>query len=132
MVNYYTEFSVMIPIKTDEDKEWFQGMIEEYLESLEYIAFDHAVEDDGVWCYSGESGEPEQVALLAQMFISERQPDLIWCMEYAHTCSRPRVDAFGGGGIVVTKDEIYFMDSGFLTRQKVKEIEEARDENESQ
>ena len=48
------------------------------------------------------------LAHLVQKFLCRFRPDKSWSVTYASTCSKPRVDSFGGGAVFVTTDEIKF------------------------
>lgn len=54
-----------------------------------------------LWIHDDPTGDPERV--IAFVLLCAEQFDLqgLWGFEYANTCSRPRIDAFGGGAHVI-------------------------------
>ncbi len=61
-----------------------------------------------LWVYAQEHGELGPLAHLVQRFLSRFRPDQSWSVTYASTCSKPRLDSFGGGAVFVTAREIKF------------------------
>lgn len=80
----------------------------------ECVGFAASFEDDGrtLWVYSEDSGTPEDAATLVQEFLGRFRPDDTLGFEWANTCSRPLVEAFGGGAVFVTAEEQRWMGSG--------------------
>lgn len=59
--------------------------------------------------FTEESGSLEQVTHLVQKFLKKfRKSSDWWRCDFAHTCSKPRVGEFGGGGVVVTAETQYW------------------------
>jgi hypothetical protein len=86
--------------------------VKEELEDAEpnYIGFDAEFEDEGLWIHDdGESIDVEHVAILAQRLLDELEIDEPFVFSWAYTCSKPRVDEFGGGACAVRrgKDPIW-------------------------
>ena len=83
--------------------------------SLDFLGFSWSIEkDDGrtsLWIYAEESGDVEQVAYLAQLFLKRFAPDGWWTLTWANTCSRMQVGQFSGGAVLVTARETFFNDS---------------------
>ena len=68
--------------------------------------------DSYVWFHSdGEEGEVDHVAAFVQEFFRKFQPDGIFCISWADTCSKPRIGEFSGGALVVTAEKIYAMEA---------------------
>ncbi len=61
-----------------------------------------------LWVHVEDHGELGPLAHLVQKFLRRFRPDTSWSTTYASTCSKPRVDSFGGGAVFVTADEIKF------------------------
>lgn len=71
-----------------------------------------------LWVYAEEYGDVSPLAHLVQKFLRRFRPDESWSVTYASTCSKPRVDSFGGGAVFVTADEIKFDSSwDFVERE---------------
>ena len=70
--------------------------------------------DDGVETValtSEETGSVEMTATLIREVLAKFDIDQPVCFEYALTASRSVYDAFGGGAVLITKDEIEVLDS---------------------
>ena len=61
-----------------------------------------------LWVHAEDHGNLAQLAHLVQKFLRRFRPDESWSVTYASTCSKPRVDSFGGGAVFVTADEVKF------------------------
>lgn len=66
--------------------------------------FDLALTEEGsskLWIHDGYGGDLEKV--IAFVLLCAAQFDLhgLWGFEYANSCSKPRLDAFGGGAHVL-------------------------------
>jgi hypothetical protein len=109
MATDYISFSSTIDdLTVDEVKFW-----EDFLESDEAEHYEtHFISlqksGDGapyVW-FHGDEGYTDLFLDKVQDFIRTFRPDFTFVMMAAETCSRPRVDAFGGHAVYITKDEI--------------------------
>lgn len=132
MPNYYTQFSFAITDLTDEEEAWFLALaavdpddddpdepvgLAKYADEISvYPGFSAEVqaEADGkiLWVYAEESGTPEDAAAFVQDFLAAHRPDQRVGFEWANTCHRPVIDAFGGGACLVTADGATWMASG--------------------
>lgn len=134
MADYYTEFSFAIPDLTDDETTWLKAAaiwldaainteddehvppmpeLEGVLEDRECgTSFAMEVDDDGLWIHSDESGDVDEVARFCQAFLRKFRPDEHVAFEWANTCSKPRLDAFGGGAMIVTAEAIESMSTG--------------------
>lgn len=114
MANYYTQFSTMIKDLTDEERKWWEKYQEEKAERRESNDDDYfttcnvELQNDGAWLYADDSCNIDSTAELIQRFLSENRPDQCHSFEWAETCSKPRLDEFGGGGCFITATEIKF------------------------
>jgi hypothetical protein len=71
-----------------------------------------------LWLYAEESGRPDLVAHLIQMFLRQFRPDACWALTYATTCSKPRISEFGGGAVFVTAEAIDCFEIGDFVTQR--------------
>jgi hypothetical protein len=74
-----------------------------------------------LWLYSEQCegcGDLEGIAHLVQQFLKQFRPDQCWSLEYAASCSNPRVGEFGGGAVFVTAGRIRWMSTGYFRRQQ--------------
>lgn len=143
MANNYCSFSAMLPLKTKKEREWVNKAFEEIQDALdeeltgetdpatkkwardwtknyESLGFDTELQDEGLWIYTEESGNVDAVADFVRMFLREFHPDKFWKMTWACTCSRPKIDEFDGGALMVTADTISFMNATKWFRQMKK------------
>lgn len=123
MANNYCQFSVQLNLKTTKEQEWWTNVLSVNEDSdpesneaklfmkvssdpvSETYNFDSEVQDKTVWLYGEESGDPYEVAHLVHHFFKELRPkgkDL-FVITWADTCSKMRLNEFGGGTIVATK-----------------------------
>ena len=128
MADYYTQFSFLLPI--DEEADVTKEKIEEWLELLgedrelqhfhpneqeesetwEAIKDDFEMEmtRDGVWVYAEDGGEPQAAFMLTRDFLRHFHPDSKGIsIGWANVCSRPILDAYGGGAMVVTCERVF-------------------------
>ena len=109
MADYFTHFSCILNVGTAanatravERYHAFADRLER--DNAESIGFELTVPQahpTTLWIHDEESGEPQHVIA----FIAELGPLLglkgLWGFEWAHTCSKSRNDAFGGGAHVL-------------------------------
>lgn len=80
--------------------------VEEELENSEdgYVGFHAEFESDGLWLHDdGESIDVEHAAALAQALLDGLKIDEPFVFSWAYTCSKPRLDEFGGGACAVRR-----------------------------
>ena len=56
-----------------------------------------------VWVGSEDSGDVDYTADLTQAFLRRFALDLVVSFQWANTCSKPLVDEFGGGAVVISR-----------------------------
>ena len=91
------------------------------LNAVDY-SFRVARESDGIWISHDENACPDVVAQFVQAILTKFDLTQTVTFEWAHTCSRPEVNAFGGGAARVTKGHIEMM----TTAMWVSEAADAR------
>jgi hypothetical protein len=126
MANYYTQFSLALPLADNAQKAWAKEVVDivdefcddpdgfeasddplgilvnEHGEAPDWLGLDATVDEDGLWIHSEESGSPERVVQIIQAFLKKFDPDGRFGFEWANTCSKPRLDAFSGGAVFIT------------------------------
>jgi hypothetical protein len=126
MANYYTEFSMMVPSEVGEHPwidEWMENAADEESE-YEGWTFAYQFQDNGqMWCYSGEGANIDCLADFCQAYLRMFKPNSIITFEWANTCSKPRVNSFSGGGIVITAHTQEFINTSIWVSQKKTEIQ---------
>ncbi len=88
-------------------------------ERWDYLDFQWSIEPtrddaDGVgalWLYAEESGNPDQVAVVLEAFLKKFRLTGVITFSWAYTCSKLRVNEFGGGAAVVIATGTKFLDS---------------------
>jgi hypothetical protein len=60
-----------------------------------------APEGSSLWIHDDEHGDVEAVIRFVLRLAEDLDLTGLWGFQYALTCSRPRLDAFGGGGHVI-------------------------------
>ena len=62
-----------------------------------------------LWIYSEEAGDVDHVRFFIQAFLRKFRPTEVFKMTWADTCSRLRVGEFSGGGLAISKDDVYWV-----------------------
>lgn len=111
MADYYTNFSCLLDAGPPENAckamELFHGLRAEEADAddPEFSGFD-LVQQDGpggsqLWLHDDDQGDVEGVINFVLRLAEELSLTGLWGFDFAHTCSRPRVEAFGGGAHVI-------------------------------
>jgi hypothetical protein len=112
MANNYLQSSSMLAISEDQHAQ-AQAIIEKFMKQFDeddtvqdacvYCGIQVELEPDGVWIYGEESFDVDQAACLAQMLVDGLEIDEPFIFSWAYTCSKMRIDEFGGGACLVRK-----------------------------
>jgi len=124
MANNYCESSSFLEIPKDKiDKA--QTIIDRVVKELEddeeigYCNCQAEVEDDGVWFHEDESINTEHMEAIARALIEELEIDKPFYASWAYTCSKPRIDEFGGGAFVIVRGkQTYWCDAMWHVQQQ--------------
>ena len=135
MADYYTNFSFIVPLNDDAQKQYAiqlsnQARTSRYEETPLPASFPEALEDvledwlfevevskDGIWLHSG-SGGIDAVCAFVQHLLQKFDTTAYVTFEWSNDCSKPRTDAYGGGAAVITKHEIETMNTAEWIRSK--------------
>ncbi len=79
--------------------------------------------DNGLYIAAEESGDLEAVALVIQYTFRHFGLTNFAYIEYANTCSRMRPGEFGGGAMVVTKDDTRWLSTSLWVSQTIDEMQ---------
>ena len=111
MANNYMQSSSFLdvpPEHLEQAKEIVERM-ERNLETTEgYVGVKTVVEDKGVWFTEEESITMEHAVDIAQVLIDELpcfDETTRFVMSYCYYCSKPRIDEFGGGAVLLRKNK---------------------------
>lgn len=74
-----------------------------------YIDFNIERQDDGIWISHETSIDTEIASYFVYLILKHFNLDICVAIEASHTCSKPRLDAFGGHAAFVTKNGVKWM-----------------------
>lgn len=111
MADYFTQFSCIFDVGTPENAQRVPALFDSFCERLDreqsaFAGFEIVLDaEDGAttfWIHDSDGyGDVGQVT----EFVVECAKALglkgLWGFEWANTCSRPRIDGFGGGAQVI-------------------------------
>lgn len=106
MADYFTHFSCQLDVGTSANAaralEIYEDAVldgdpDHPLSGGFALAIDSDVGGATLWIHDQESGEPECVIAFVLLCAEEFALQGLWGFEYANTCSKPRLDAYGGG-----------------------------------
>ena len=108
MANNYTQFSAFLQVPADK-MDLARIVIERETGRLYeddddgYCGTKAELESGGVWFHEEESGTPEHVEMIARALVEELKIEEPFVCSWAYTCSKPRIDEFGGGAFLVRR-----------------------------
>lgn len=140
MANNYRQFSFALKLQHHGEAEWCQKELDllkitededgNLMTDYDWTVFGltgmktlgDIIQPPYVWFRdSGESGNVEQIADFVQSYLKKFCPKGYFHMSWADTCSKPRVDEFGGGFCIVTAPKIiWFNESEWVTKNTKK------------
>lgn len=106
MADHFTHFSCVLDVGSAENAKAAIAVRDCLAEELDRtegrepgFAMEHLPEEDGgaLWLYSDGYGEPEHVIRFALRCAETFNLGGRWGLTWALTCSKPRLDGFGGG-----------------------------------
>ena len=110
MANNYCQYSaaLVLPKGREEEAVQIALRVAGELEKEDFCETDWAVEDKGtkepyIWFSAEESGNVGHAEQIAKAVIEEMKLDKPFVLSWANTCSKPRLDEFGGGAFVVQR-----------------------------
>jgi hypothetical protein len=111
MADYFTHFSCLIDVGTPDKAVRALALLQELraadkdadapeVAGLTLVRQD-APEGSTLWIHDDNHGDVEAVIRFVLLLADELDLTGLWGFQYALTCSRPRLDAFGGGAHVI-------------------------------
>jgi hypothetical protein len=106
MTDYFTHFSCVLDVGTPDNAaralEIFETAVldsdpDHPLACGLSVSIREGTGGTTLWLCDDESGNPECVIAFVLLCAEAFNLTGLWGFEYANTCSRPRLDAFGGG-----------------------------------
>ena len=146
MADYFTNFSLIVPLPTEEAVEYATQLAEhasgiqlgnemaaDFPESLRDVTDDWLFETDandpsngrGLWLHSSNGGI-DAVCAFIQHLLQRFTPDHHVTLEWSNDCSKPRVDAFGGGAALITAQKIKTINTGEWLHREVTRLRKPR------
>lgn len=139
MADYFTNFSMILPLPSAEAQQYAddlaqqalnirrddEAMPDDFPESLKEVVDDWCFETEanhpsngpGLWLHSSDGGI-DAVCAFIQHLLQKFDPQGHVALEWSNDCSKPRVDAFGGGAALITARKIKSINTGqWLHRQ---------------
>lgn len=135
MANNYLFFSEEITNLTPEETEWIETELakepekpEDYddLPDFEWKVCSNPDGTHSLWLYSEEYSDPAQVAGFVQAFLKKFRPTGYFELQWAETCSKPRIGEFGGGAVFVTATDVDYWSAGPWLAKKRNAFREAK------
>ena len=111
MADYFTHFSCLLDVGTPDKAaralSLFQSLraADQDVDEPEVTGFDlvrqDAPEGSTLWIHDDDHGDVESVIRFVLRLAENLDLTGLWGFQYGLTCSRPRLDAFGGGAHVI-------------------------------
>ena len=118
MADYFTNFSCVLNTGSTENSERaleiYHNLRMEYGAEGIDVLFVVSAEDNepkSLWIRDSTSGDPEHVTEFVRRCGHSLGLTGLWGFEWANTCSRPHLEAFGGGAIVIDLEDGRLVDS---------------------
>ena len=126
MADYFTNFSLIVPLPTEAAEKYalhlagqassvhqgdampddFPAELRDILEDWQFeFESSHPSTGSGLWLHSN-SGGIDAVCAFIQHLLERFDPAGHVALEWSNDCSKPRVDAFGGGAAIITATRI--------------------------
>lgn len=110
MADYFTHFSCLLDVGTSENAaralDLYNALSEEGAsEESPSEGFLLSIQPEhggtALWIRDDATGDPERVIQFVKCCAAEFHLSGRWGFQYANTCSKPRLDGFGGGAHVL-------------------------------
>jgi hypothetical protein len=112
MADYFTQFSCISDVGSPENAALAATIYGELAVALDQeegtdLGFEFEFEVDlehgpsALWIHSDENGEPEHVIKFVLKCAERMKLSGVWGFTWGLSCSRPRLDAFGGGAQIL-------------------------------
>ncbi len=125
MANYYTQLRFKVDIPDTSNRDWLLDELNrsQALDLDDHIGIEYTKEQDGIWFWSEESARGiEKLANILSAFLKRFYPHKCITFCWGDTCSKPRLDGFGGGAVFVTADKIKWMNTYTWQDEQVKKF----------
>lgn len=122
MSNNYCEGSSLLKLPKKLHKK-AQKIIDRVSSELEngdegYCGVVAEMTDDGVWFHADENLNPEHMEIIARAVIEELKIDEPFYASWCYTCSKQRIDEFGGGAFAIKRGhDTFWVDAMSLVQE---------------
>ena len=146
MADYFTNFSLIMPLPSEAAEKYALDLAEQafhihmgeempgdFPESLREVVEDWQFDTDpsdpssgsGLWLHSS-SGGVDAVCAFIQHLLQRFDPAGHATLEWSNDCSKPRVDAFGGGAALITARRLKHINTGQWLHRQVARLQNAK------
>jgi hypothetical protein len=124
MADYFTQFSCIFDVGSAENAALAATIHGELAVELDQeegtdLGFEFEVDLEhgpgALWIHSDENGEPEHVIKFVLKCAERMNLSGVWGFTWGLSCSRPRLDAFGGGAQILDlgrRETLHWIDCG--------------------
>lgn len=108
MANNYCQCSAQMSIPKGKADQ-AQAIVDRITKELEedesegYVGIDVEVEEGGVWFCHGEYANNDHIEMIAKALVEELEIDEPFYCSWSYSCSKMRIDEFGGGAMKVQR-----------------------------
>ena len=131
MANNYQQLSSGFKLKTIAEREWWERKLavpafednDEDDPDSDFNVRNYATiesDDNFLWFHFDESGDIDALVEVLQEFLKDIDPEGAIGFSWADTCSKPRVDEFGGGAVYITATDTKWMNTDMWLEQQGK------------
>ena len=129
MANNYVESSFQFELENQKEADWWdkegkrkvpEDVFNEDMENP--ISNDWEMEGNCVWFHGDEYIDVDLASDIIQRFLKECRPDGSIGFTWAETCSKPRLNEFGGGACFITADKIEWISAHDWLKNKREEL----------
>jgi hypothetical protein len=122
MANNYLEFSEILEVDSQEEADWIFNRVEQHQADENNPPLgDVELEDPtSIWFHADEFGDIEGIAKIVQEYLIEFNKPEYFTLTYAETCSKPREGEFGGGAVIVSQNEIKYLNAHSWVEEQIK------------
>jgi hypothetical protein len=111
MANYYAKVSFVIPLPPAQ-QDWAIAELDCGFDAENATNALCEKQGDTVWITNDSDDlNVEELAARLQTIMKQFSVSGKWGFEWSHDCSAPRLDAFGGGAVIITQDALEFINT---------------------
>lgn len=136
MADYFTALSVLFPVGSAANVASALALYRQLEKELnadgETIGFEAAADEPPtgahLWLHADMNAEPEHVITFALLCAEAFDLTGVWGFDWSLSCSRPRLDGFGGGAQILDLDgrrSLAWVDTGCWIREQLAAREDA-------